>query len=89
MEGSIVGEINRHKANVQVLCAYRGMTFSDLARLIGWTPSAVHVILSRRNPTVKNLQIIADALGTTIDALRRPVTLKEYAQAMVPRHKED
>lgn len=89
MNRSVQGEVNNHKANAQILCAHRGMTFSDLGRLIGWTPNAVHVILSRRNPTPKNLRIVAKALGVTTERLSQPVNLTEYGHAMVPRYKEE
>ena len=67
-----IGEALR--ARLQVECARKGWSLSELARQLGKTPQGLQDVLRRGNPKAETLAVIADALGISVAKLYQPVT---------------
>lgn len=52
---------------IKILCAYKGISQAELARLTGQSPQNFSSKLKRESFTVKDLEQIADAVGATFE----------------------
>jgi lambda repressor-like predicted transcriptional regulator len=82
-ENKRIGEALR--ARLQVECARKGWSLSELARQLQKTPQGLQDVLRRGNPKAETLTQIADALGVSVAKLYRPVTPEEYGLVFMPR----
>lgn len=76
---------NHFKARVQLLLRQRGMTMTDLARVVGKNPQGLRDILQRGNPKLTVLREFSSALRVPITTLIKPVDEQEYGKALMPR----
>jgi lambda repressor-like predicted transcriptional regulator len=75
------------RARLQVECARKGWSLSELARQLGKTPQGLQDVLRRGNPKAETLAVIADALDIGVARLYQPVTPEEYGKVFMPRQR--
>ncbi len=78
-----IGEALR--ARLQVECARKGWSLSELARRLGKSPQGLQDVLRRGNPKAETLAEIAEALEVSVARLYQPVTPEEYGRTFMPR----
>lgn len=83
MTERVAAERNQLKARVRVEAARRGWKLADVARACGRSPQWLNDMLSRSNPKLETLTLLAGAFGCDIGRLLRPVNSEEYGRIMM------
>ena len=61
------------KLKIKEICEEKGISVTELGRMIGLSKSSIHTIINNNNPTIETLEKIADALEVEVtDLLDKP-----------------
>ena len=61
------------KLKIKEICEKKGISVTELGRIIGLSKSSIHTIINNNNPTIETLEKIADALEVEVtDLLDKP-----------------
>lgn len=67
---------------IKAICEQKGISITELGRLIGKEKSSIHTIINNSNPTLETLSKIAKALDVNVADLivEEPIKEKNYIE---------
>ena len=80
-----IRKVNHFKGRVEVECAKRGISLTELGNRMGASQAALSGMLNYGSPSLKTLKRIAVALQVNVAILLQPVSAEEYGKVMRPQ----